>query len=148
MFWSLKENLMCSQGTGAVRKSRLTVMAYSHCKGTGPGQIRGMAPGAVGTNMLYRNVHTFWDRGRNQDPLFPIVLVQFPVPVPDPIAAQCEQPITLYSLVICLTCNQSMRKPAEWRKKPKSCPVVGYGWVSYHKPSGIDVLGHHVCVIP
>ena len=139
---------MCSQETGAVRKSWLTVMAYSHCRGTGPGQIRGMAPGAAGTNMLYRNVHTVWDRGRNQGPLFPIVLVQFPVPVLVPSPHSVNNPLLLYSLVIRLTCKQSMRKPVEWRKKPKWFPVAGYRWVSYHKPSSIDISGHHVCVIP
>ena len=32
------------------------LMAYSHC--TRPGQMQGMEPGAMGTNMLCRNVHT------------------------------------------------------------------------------------------
>ena len=34
------------------------VMAYSHCTGTGPVQVQGMAAGAVGTNMLQENVQT------------------------------------------------------------------------------------------
>ena len=34
------------------------LMAYSHCTGTGTGQVQGTGPGAMVTNMLHRNVHT------------------------------------------------------------------------------------------
>ena len=39
-------------------------MAYSHCTGTGPGQVQGMGLGAKGTYMLYRNVHTGLRQGK------------------------------------------------------------------------------------
>ena len=57
----------------------LRLVAYSHCTGTGPEQIWGMGPGAMGpNNILYRNVHTsVCNRERNQDSLFSIELVQF-----------------------------------------------------------------------
>ena len=47
------------------------VMVYSHCTGTGPGQVQGM-----GTWFIYCT---------ERFTLFPIMLVQFPVPVPAPL---------------------------------------------------------------
>ena len=49
-----------------------------HGNGTGTGT----GPGAMGPNVLYGNVHTGLRLGKEQDPLFSIVLVQYPVPVP------------------------------------------------------------------
>ena len=60
------------------------IMAYSHCRGTDRYKIQGTGMGQVGPDKLYRNVHTDLRRERNQDPLFSIVLVQFPVPIPFP----------------------------------------------------------------
>ena len=37
---------------------KLKLMAYSHCTGPALGQVQGTGPGAMVTNMLYRNVHT------------------------------------------------------------------------------------------
>ena len=61
----------CGQGN-------LRFMAYSHCTGTGEDRYREL-DWKQWILILYRNV---LDRERNQDPLFPIVLVQVPVPVP------------------------------------------------------------------
>ena len=48
-------------------------------------QVQGkIAPGTMEPNMLYRNVQLVQHRERNQDKLFPVVLVLFPVPVPIP----------------------------------------------------------------
>ena len=33
-------------------------MAYSHCTGMGAEQLEGTGPGAIGPNILHRNVHT------------------------------------------------------------------------------------------
>ena len=33
-------------------------MAYSHCRGTGPGQVQGTRPGLMDFNILYIKVHT------------------------------------------------------------------------------------------
>ena len=33
-------------------------MAYSQCMGMGPGQVQGTGPGAIGPNILHRNIHT------------------------------------------------------------------------------------------
>ena len=49
--------------------------AYSRCTGTGSGPVQGTGPGAMSTDMLYRNVHTRLRQGRDQDPLFLSVLV-------------------------------------------------------------------------
>ena len=45
------------------------VMTYSHCTGTGPEQVQGTAPGAMGTNILYRNVHTGLRQGKEPGPI-------------------------------------------------------------------------------
>ena len=69
------------------------VMAHSHCTGTGQRQVQGMGPTVMGTDMLHRNVHTGpKERERNQDPLFSIVLVQFPVAVRVPFPCSVNQP--------------------------------------------------------
>ena len=36
--------------------SEIVVKAYSHCTGTGPGQVWGTGLGAMGPNILFRNV--------------------------------------------------------------------------------------------
>ena len=67
-------------------------MAYSHCTGTVLGQVQGTEPGGMGPNVLYRNVHTGLRLGEVPDPLFPVVLVQFPEPVPLPVPCSVNQP--------------------------------------------------------
>ena len=60
--------------------------------GTGLGKVEGIGTGLIGPNVLYRNVHTGLNRGSNQDPLFPIVPVQFSVPVPVPFPCSVNKP--------------------------------------------------------
>ena len=53
-----------------------------------------MGPGAIGPHILYRN-NMVQDSERNQDPLFPIMLVQFPVPVLVPFPSSVNKPLNL-----------------------------------------------------
>ena len=41
-------------------------MAYSHCMGTGPEQVQGTEPGAMGPNISCRNVHTGLRQGKEK----------------------------------------------------------------------------------
>ena len=50
-------------------------------KSSDNGLFRLHGNGPVGPNILYGNVHTGPRQDRNWDPLFPVVLVPFPVPV-------------------------------------------------------------------
>ena len=63
------------------------LMACSHFPRMGPGQVQRMGPGLMGSNIFWRRVYSSLRRERNQDPLFPVVLVQFPGPGPGPV--QC-----------------------------------------------------------
>ena len=56
-------------------------MAYSHCTGTDRDRYRKQHE-AMCANMWYRNVHRVRNTERKWDPFCPIVLIQFPVPVP------------------------------------------------------------------
>ena len=72
--------------------TKITFMVYSHCTGTEPGQVHEMGPRAVGTNILYRNVHTGPRQGKEPgsivsycvDPLPSTCLVPFPCSVNQP----------------------------------------------------------------
>ena len=64
---------------------------YSHCKTLGPE--------SMGSNMLWRNVHTGLRQGRYQDPLFPIVQVPFPVPPKVPVPCSVNKPYRIVSPV-------------------------------------------------
>ena len=57
-------------------------MARSHCTGSGVGP--GMGLGTKGYYILCRTVHTAPGPGMEPDPLFPIVTVSYPVPLPFP----------------------------------------------------------------
>ena len=60
-------------------------MAYSRCTGMGTGQVQVMGPELMGSNILYRNVHTGLRLGQEPDRLSPIVPVPHPVPAPVPV---------------------------------------------------------------
>ena len=63
-------------------KACLNVISFFfHYTGMSPEQVQETGAGAMGTNMLHRNVDTVCDSERNQDQLLPIVLIQSPVPV-------------------------------------------------------------------
>ena len=53
-------------------------MAYSHGTGPGLGQVQGVGPGTMGTNILHRNVHTGLRQG--QEPESIISYCAGPVP--------------------------------------------------------------------
>ena len=80
--------------------STLSISMFMQCTfsglftlhGPSPGQLQGVVPKLMGPNVLYRNVHTGLDR-KEPDPLFPIVLVQFPVPVPVPFLCSMNKPL-------------------------------------------------------
>ena len=55
----------------------LDLISHSHCTEPGPG----MGPGTMGYYILCCTVHTAMRQGQEPDPLFPIVLVPFPVQV-------------------------------------------------------------------
>ena len=61
-------------------------MAYSHCTVLGQGQVRGTRPGLCALIYCTELFTLVRDRDRNQDQLFSIVPVQFPVvgPIPFP----------------------------------------------------------------
>ena len=67
-------------------------MAYSHCTGQGPEQQQGPGMGLMGSNILYRNVHTGPGQGQEPEPLSPIVPVPFPVLVPLPLPCSVNDP--------------------------------------------------------
>ena len=56
-----------------------------------------MGPGPIDLDRLYRNIHTKQSREKNQDPLFPIVPAQFPVPVL--VRLQCEKATSPFVLL-------------------------------------------------
>ena len=62
----------------------VSIIAYSHCMGTGSGQAQGMVQALMGSSILYRNVHTGLRTGQE----------------PEPIASYCD------GLVPC-TCSRS-----------------------------------------
>ena len=67
------------------------VMAYSNCRG--PGQVQGTGTRPMGPYILYKNVHPGSRQGKELYPLIPIVLVQFPVPVPVPFLCSVNKPL-------------------------------------------------------
>ena len=46
----------------------------------------------MGSNILYRTVHTAPRPGMGPDPLSPIVLVPFPIPIPVPVPCSVNAP--------------------------------------------------------
>ena len=73
------------------REAHSNIMAYSHCTGTGPGQVQGTRPGPMGTNILSRNVPCL-RQGKEPGSIVSIVLIQFPVPVPFPFTCCVNKP--------------------------------------------------------
>ena len=68
-------------------------MAYSHYTETGSVQVQVMEPGAMGTNILHKNVHTGPKQGK--EPGFIVFFCAGPVSCtcPGPIPVECEQAI-------------------------------------------------------
>ena len=60
--------------------------------GTGTGQVQGTEKGLIGSNILYRCIHTGLRQGNEADPLSPIMPVPFPVPVPIPVPCSVNAP--------------------------------------------------------
>ena len=71
-----------------------SIMAYSHC--TGPGQVQGTGPGAVGPNMLYRNALTGPRQRKEPGSIASFCAGPVPYTCPGPVPVQCEQAITLH----------------------------------------------------
>ena len=59
-------------------------MTYSHYTGLEPGQVKRTGKELMGSNILYRSVHTGLRQGNEPDPLSAVMPVPFPVPVPVP----------------------------------------------------------------
>ena len=74
------------------------VMTYSHCTGPGPGpgQIQEMGKELMGSNILYRSVHTGMTLGHEPDPLSSVVPVPFSVPVPCSVKMSHDTPCIRY----------------------------------------------------
>ena len=72
------------------KSQEYVVTAYSHCTGTGPGQVQGTGPGAMGTAMLYRNVHTGPRQGKGPRSIVSYCACQVPCTCPGPVPVQCE----------------------------------------------------------
>ena len=69
-----------------------SVMACSHCSGVGPGQVQemGMFLGAMGTDMLYRNVHTGPRQGKEPGSIVSYCTCQIPCTCPGSVPVQCK----------------------------------------------------------
>ena len=67
-------------------------LMWMNSNSTGTGQVQGNRLRLTGSSMLYRNAHTGLKQGKEPDPLFPIVLVQFAVPVPVPFPSIVNKP--------------------------------------------------------
>ena len=68
--------------------SQVIVLAHSHCTGTGPGQVQGIALGLK--NTLYRNVHTGPRQGQETRPIVSYWVSRVSGTCPDPISIWCE----------------------------------------------------------
>ena len=65
-------------------------MDYSHCTETGSGQVQGMGPGAMDTDMLYRNVQTGPRQGKEPGSIVSCCASTVPCTCPGPVLAQCK----------------------------------------------------------
>ena len=65
-------------------------MAYSHCMGTGSGQVQGMGPGAMGSNMLCRNVYTGLRLGKEPRSIVSYCAGPVPCACPGSVLVQYE----------------------------------------------------------
>ena len=55
-----------------------------------PGQVQGMGLGAMGTNMLCRNVHTGLRQGKESGSIVSYCADPVPCTCPGPVPGQCE----------------------------------------------------------
>ena len=65
-----------------------------HGNGTRTGT--GKRPGAMGPNILYRNIHTGLRQGKEPESIVSIVLLKFPVPVPVTFPCSVNKPSRMY----------------------------------------------------
>ena len=70
----------------------MSVMAYSHCRETGSGQVQGRGPRAMDTNMLYRNVHTGPIQGKEPGSIVFCCASTVPCTCPDPFSCSVNEP--------------------------------------------------------
>ena len=57
---------------------------------TGMGQVQGTGPGAMGTNKLYRNIHTGPRQGKEPGSIVFYCAAPVPCTCPGPVPMQCE----------------------------------------------------------
>ena len=66
---------------------------------------RGRYRELMGSNILYRNVHTGLAMGNEPDPLSSIMLAPFPVPVPVPVQCSVNEPLETLLIQIARIAN-------------------------------------------
>ena len=67
-----------------------SIMVYSHCTGTGPGQVQATGPRAMSPNILYRNVHTGPKQGKEPGHIVSYCAGPCPYICLSPVLVQCE----------------------------------------------------------
>ena len=65
-------------------------MAYSHCMGTGLGQVKGRGSGTIGLNILRRTGHTDPRQGKESGSIVSCCAGPIPCIFPDPVSMQYE----------------------------------------------------------